>query len=64
MIHGIEMKIIIHFIRANTEWSIAKMLGKVKGSISIANIKIFSIPSQIAAIMPKIAIIYPTLLIL
>ncbi|GAH03724.1 unnamed protein product [marine sediment metagenome] len=40
------------------------MLGKVKGSISIANIKIFSIPSQIAATMPKIDIIYPNLFIL
>jgi len=63
MIHGIDMKIMIHFIRAKTEWIIAKMLGKVNGSINIPNIKMFSIPSQTAAIMPKIDIIYPTLLI-
>ena len=34
------------------------MLGNVNGSINIVNIKIFSIPSQTAAIMPKIDIIY------
>ena len=62
MIHGIEMKIIIHLIRAKIEWIIAKMLGNVKGSINIVKINIFSIPSHIAAMIPKIDIIYPILL--
>ena len=46
----------IHLINANIECEMAKKLGNPVGSPSIAKMKIFSIPSQLAAITPQIAI--------
>lgn len=62
IIPGNEMKIKIHFIKAKKECKIAKAFENPNGSINMDKIKIFSIPSQIAAVIPKKEIKIPVLL--